>query len=83
MLNTRKIKSKSIDIITTEKISNLYENYNILPKPVKTKPININMKKSLSLDNFWPNTPPTNSPNETFLQSFKEFLNKKIKQIKL
>tara|TARA_B110000908_G_C9867111_1_gene276722 strand:- start:7 stop:258 length:252 start_codon:yes stop_codon:yes gene_type:complete len=83
MLNTRKTKSNSIEIINKKKIYNLYENYNISPKVVKTSPININMKKSLSLDHFWPNTPPTNSPNETFLMSFKQFLNKKLKQFKL
>ena len=46
-------------------------------KEKKTKPIVINMKKSLSLDNFWPNTPPSDSPNDSFLHSLDSFLKKK------
>jgi hypothetical protein len=59
----------------SKNISDIYTNFNIH----KSKPIAITMKKSLSLENFWPNTPPSNSPNTSFLHSVQNFLNKKIK----
>ena len=34
-----------------------------------------NMKKILSLDNFWPNTPPSYSPKQDILSKIKSILN--------
>jgi len=66
--------TKKID--TNDTIQNLYREYNTKEK--KSEPITISMKKSLSLDNFWPNTPPSNSPNNNILYSVQKFFKKKI-----
>ena len=73
--------SKPIDIINNQTI---YVSYNSFIQQTPTaspdatpsqldSPI---MKKSLSLDNFWPNTPPSFSPNENMLNKLKHILNK-------
>jgi len=66
--------TKKID--TNDTIQNLYREYNTKEK--KSEPITISMKKSLSLDTFWPNTPPSNSPNYNILYSLQKFFKKKI-----
>ena len=53
--------------------NSLYTDFNT--KETNTKPITI--KKSLSLDNFWPNTPPNSLPKESFLHSIQNFLKNK------
>lgn len=47
----------------------------------KSDPIMINMKKSLSLDNFWPNTPPSQTPNQSPNNSYDQNFLQKVKNI--
>ena len=61
-------------------IKNEYDLFEITKVKMTTAPLTITMKKSLSSDTFWPNTPPSNSPDETFLESMRQFFKKNIKK---
>ena len=66
--------------IKEKNYNSLYTLFNIKEtKETQSKPITI--KKSLSLDNFWPNTPPNSLPNESFLHSIQTFLKNKYSQM--
>jgi len=69
--------TKKEEEIKEKNYNSLYTLFNI--KETQSKPITI--KKSLSLDNFWPNTPPNSLPNESFLHSIQTFLKNKYSQM--
>ena len=69
--------TKKEEEIKEKNYNSLYTLFNI--KESQSKPITI--KKSLSLDNFWPNTPPNSLPNESFLHSIQTFLKNKYSQM--
>tara|TARA_B110001450_G_C17268150_1_gene338370 strand:- start:41 stop:274 length:234 start_codon:yes stop_codon:yes gene_type:complete len=69
--------TKKEEEIKEKNYNSLYTLFNI--KETQSKPIAI--KKSLSLDNFWPNTPPNSLPNESFLHSIQTFLKNKYSQM--
>ena len=88
MENIIKYTSKPIDIISNSNFKTSYNtslenNVHIRPSSMnnlnklnKEKNISYNMKKSLSLDSFWPNTPPSFSPNKNILKNLSKLLNK-------
>lgn len=83
--------SKPIEIIQSSKFNTSYEisynhfiednNYINYISPTITPNISprssqvSSMKKTLSLDNFWPNTPPSYSPKYDMLSKIKRLLN--------
>ena len=69
--------TKKEEEIKEKNYNSLYTLFNI--KESQSKPVTI--KKSLSLDNFWPNTPPNSLPNESFLHSIQTFLKNKYSQM--
>ena len=78
--------TKKEEEIKEKNYNSLYTLFNIKEikeiketKETQSKPITI--KKSLSLDNFWPNTPPNSLPNESFLHSIQTFLKNKYSQM--
>ena len=89
MENTIKYFSKPIDIINN-KTNDFHTSYNtfieynyICPLSNNNSPniksnikLSSNMKKTLSLDNFWPNTPPSFTPKKTILEKIKNILQK-------
>ena len=87
MENIIKYTSKPIDIISNSNFKISYDtfikkNVDIRPsstnnlKKDKELPVSYSMKKSLSLDSFWPNTPPSFSPNKNILKNLSSLLDK-------
>jgi len=85
MENIFKTKSKPIDIVKETEFHTSYntfvENIYIEPVSMSNSPIlhsddstSSTMKKSLSLDHFWPNTPPSFSPNKNMLEIIRKML---------
>ena len=89
MLCSERKSSKHIDITPANTFHTSYntfvENNNYiqqetpLSSPAMTPSNDSNMstmKKSLSLDNFWPNTPPSFSPKKNMLDTLRSLLTK-------
>ena len=83
MNNCNNAPTEPIDIIPSLNIKQSFYNFleNIeLNKEERTKytATASPMKKTLSLDTFWPNTPPSFSPKESFLSKIKNILNTNV-----
>ena len=88
MERTMRTSSKPIDIVNNSNVEQSYttfitENEFIQQDTPTYSPIitpngsvSPHMKKTLSLDNLWPYTPPSFSPNKSMLTKLKELFSK-------